>query len=236
MTGWTAKRFWKETRVNAVDGGWQVLLDGKPVRTPAKAAMVLPNQKFAEVVAAEWRAQDDIVDPNAMPATRLANSAIDKVIPQRAEIVAMLAEYGDSDLLCYRATEPAELVLRQSKSWDPVLDWAASALGARLAPVSGLMHQPQNPAALRRLSEAVDSLEPFALAAFHDLVTLPGSLILGFAVARGHLTGEDAWEIATLDDLWQEEIWGQDEEAQTLRSRKCDEFLRSEAFFRIFAD
>ena len=131
MTGWKRKRFWKQARVVADGDGFAVELDGRPVRTPAKAALRLPGRAMAQAIAAEWDAQEDEIAPATMPFTRTANAAIDKVTPQRAEVAAMLAAYGDSDLLCYRADRPAELVRRQAESWDPALDWAATALGAR---------------------------------------------------------------------------------------------------------
>lgn len=134
MSEWEMKRFWTNVSVDQADTGHRVLLDGRKVRTPAKAELILPTQAMAQAVAEEWDAQSDVLDPRNMPCTRSANAAIDRVVPQIAEVAEMLAAYGDSDLLCYRADSPQALVARQAESWDPALDWAAEALGARLEP------------------------------------------------------------------------------------------------------
>ncbi len=232
MSGWAAKRFWKQTDVVESDGGFSVTLDGRPVKTPAKTAFVVPTRSMAEAIAAEWDAQDDKIDPNTMPMTRTANSAIDKVATQFAEVADMLAAYGDSDLLCYRATHPQELIDRQAAAWDPVLDWAETALDARLKPVSGVIHAPQDSAALAALSGRVHAFSPFELAAFHDLVGISGSLVLGFAVTEGYLSADQAWNLSRLDEKWQEEQWGKDEEATRQADVKRGEFAHAERFFR----
>jgi len=169
------KPLWDKVGVAAQGDEFCVQLDGRPLRTPAKAPLVLPTSKLAEIVAAEWRAQDGKPNPTTMPATRMANAAIDKVTPQFDEVASMIAAYGDSDLLCYRATAPVELVDLQANKWDPLLDWAADALGARLRPVSGVMHEPQDARALSSLAQLVHVLTPYELAAFHDLVAFSGS-------------------------------------------------------------
>lgn len=231
MTGWKRKRFWKQARVVADGDGFAVELDGRPVRTPAKAALRLPGRAMAQAIAAEWDAQEDEIAPATMPFTRTANAAIDKVTPQRAEVAAMLAAYGDSDLLCYRADRPAELVRRQAESWDPALDWAATALGARLVPVQGVIHQPQNPQALERLAARVEAMDPFRLAAFHDLVSLTGSLVLGFAAAQDWRDPEAIWQLSRLDERWQEAQWGVDEEAREMAEAKRLAFLHAKRFY-----
>lgn len=231
MSGWAAKRFWKEATVGETEGGFQVLLDGRAVKTPAKSSLVVPSRVLADAMTAEWDAQEDAIDPNAMPVTRMANSAIDKVTVQHAAIADMLAAYGDSDLLCYRATEPRELVMRQAKQWDPILDWAVDSLGVRLTPVSGVMYAAQNAHSVRKLTDLVHALSPFQLTAFHDLVSMSGSLILAFAVINGRLDADAAWELSRLDELWQEELWGKDEEAQALAQKKYAEFARAAWFF-----
>ncbi|MEO0822502.1 MAG: ATP12 family chaperone protein, partial [Pseudomonadota bacterium] len=135
------KRFWSETRVVAAEGaGFTVHLDERPIRTPGRAELALPTRALAEALAAEWDAQTETVDPRAMPLTRAANTAIDRVLPERAAVAAAIAEYGESDLLCYRAPYPDELAAEQAAGWDPLLDWAAEALGARLATGAGVMH------------------------------------------------------------------------------------------------
>lgn len=231
MSEWKRKRFWDEASVAEAEGGFTVLLDGRAVRTPAKAALILPTRQMAEAVAAEWAAQEGEIDPGSMPFTRSANAAIDKVRPQQAEVADMLADYGDSDLLCYRADAPQQLVDRQAEAWDPALDWAETALGVRLAPRVGIMHQPQDAVGQARLRAQVHALDPFQLAAFHDLVSLTGSLILGFAAAQNWRDADTIWQMSRLDELWQEEQWGQDEEAQAAAELKRGAFLHAKKFF-----
>lgn len=233
MSGWAQKRFWKAVAVAQCDDGFAVELDGRRVKTPAKAALTVPTRAMAEAIAAEWDAQSESVDPGSMPCTRSANAAIDKVTHQHSEVAAMLAEYGDTDLLCYRADSPAELAARQAEAWDPALDWAETALGARLAPRSGILHQPQEASALACLARKVEALSPFQLAAFHDLVGISGSLILGFAAALDWRDAEDIWQLSRLDERWQEEQWGVDEEAQAVAAVKRQEFLHAKRFFDL---
>ena len=142
---WTAKRFWTDATVEEAAQGFTVRLDGRAVKTPAKAELVVPTTAMAEAIAQEWQAQDEVIDPNSMPVTRSANAAIDKVTAQFKEVADMLAAYGDSDVTCYRADTPDSLVARQAAAWDPLLEWAAVTFGARLFPVQGVMHAPQRP-------------------------------------------------------------------------------------------
>ncbi|MBD1204591.1 MAG: ATPase [Rhodobacteraceae bacterium] len=213
MSGWTAKRFWQAAQAEPCEGGFTVRLDGRGVKTPAKAPLVVPTLAMAQAIAAEWEAQQGAVRPETMPVTRAANSALDKVVPQRAEVVALLAAYGGSDLLCYRAAGPEALAERQAAGWDPLLDWAAESFGARLAVTRGVMPVAQDPAGLARLEAEVAGLSVFRLAGFHDLVAISGSLVLALAVIRGRLGAEEAWHLSRIDEAWQVEQWGEDEEA-----------------------
>ena len=231
MSEWKQNRFWTDVTVETDEGGYIVALDGRRLKTPAKAPLTLPSRAMAEAVAAEWAAQEGEVDPRSMPFTRSANAAIDKVRPQHAEVADMLAEYGDSDLLCYRADSPQELVARQAEAWDPALDWAENALGARLETRTGVIHKPQSRAALERLRGQVHALNAFQLAAFHDLVSLSGSLVLGFAAAQGWRDAETIWELSRLDERWQEELWGVDEEAAAAEAHKRAGFLHARRFY-----
>jgi len=230
MSEWKAKRFWKEAQVVEVEGGYTVELDGRPVRTPLKSAMTLPSRAMAEAVAAEWDAQEGEIRPLTMPVTRAANAAIDKVTVQREEVAEMLAAYGDSDLLCYRADGPQELVARQAEAWDPLLDWADATFGARLIPVEGVMHAPQNPKALERLAEPVRAMEPFRLTAFHDLVGISGSLVLGLAAIHEVREIGELWRLSRIDETWQEEQWGIDEEARAQAAVKESDFHAAKRF------
>ncbi|MCD9149858.1 ATP12 family chaperone protein [Pseudophaeobacter flagellatus] len=231
MSNWAQKRFWKQADVTEAEDGFGVALDGRVVKTPAKAALMVPSRVMAEAIAAEWDAQSEAINPESMPFTRSANAAIDKVANQHGEVADMLAEYGDSDLLCYRADSPQELVQRQAAEWDPALDWAEQALGVRLETRIGLLHRRQDTAAMRSLRHAVHGLSPFQLAAFHDLVSMSGSLVLGFAAAQDWRTADDIWRISRLDEAWQAEQWGRDEEAETTAELKRTAFLHAKAFY-----
>lgn len=233
MTAWAAKRFWSKASAEPCDGGFTVYLDTRPVRTPAKAPLVLPTLALAQAIAAEWDAQTGLVTPATMPFTRTANSAIDKVAPQFDDVAAMIAAYGGSDLLCYRAPEPEPLVTRQTAAWDPLLRWAATTLAAPLRTATGVMHIPQDPASLDALTARVAAQTPFQLAAFHDLVALSGSLILALAVTEGHLDAETAWGLSRTDETWQSERWGVDEEAAELTALKKAAFLLADRFFGL---
>lgn len=231
MSEWKQKRFWTNVDVAAVDGGFAVQLDGRGVKTPAKASLNVPTKALADAIAAEWDAQEGVVNPNLMPFTRSANAAIDKVSIQHGEVADMLAAYGDADLLCYRAIDPEELVARQTEQWDPVLDWARSDMDATLEIRKGIMHVPQAENPLLNLSAKTHALTDFEMAAFHDLVSLSGSLILGFAAAKDYASAENLWFKSRLDELWQEEQWGPDEEAQQAAEVKKASFLHAKRFF-----
>jgi len=230
---WKAKRFWKNVAVVAQGGGFAVELDDRRVKTPAKVPFVLPTQAMAMAVAAEWEAQTGVINPDEMPFTRSANAAIDKVGQQHGEVADMLAGYGDSDLLCYRADSPQALVQRQAEAWDPALDWARDVLGAKLAVHDGVVHRPQAADDLARLSARVHALTDFQLAAFHDLVSLSGSLVLGFGAAMDWRGTDEIWQLSQLDEIWQQEQWGVDDEAQAMSETKRQAFLHAKRFFDL---
>ncbi|MDF1707777.1 MAG: ATPase [Paracoccaceae bacterium] len=230
MSEWKAKRFWTEANVVPIEGGFTVQLDGRAVKTPAKTPLIVPTRAMAVAIAAEWDAQEGAIDPRTMPVTRSANAAIDKVAVQHAEVAQMIADYGDSDLLCYRAPGPVELIQRQAQMWDPLLDWAEAELGVRLSTASGVVHVPQDPAVLAQLSSRVHAMDNFTLAAFHDLVSLSGSLILGFAAQMDHLSADEIWRLSRLDEDWQIEQWGADDEAEALAEAKRSAFLHAKSF------
>jgi chaperone required for assembly of F1-ATPase len=233
MSAWKAKRFWKEASVEQAEEGFAVKLDGRPVKTPAKRTLVTPTRAMAEVVAAEWDAQEGEIKPHLMPATKTVNAALDKVAIQKQEVADMLAAYGDSDLLCYRAERPESLVTRQAEVWDPMLAWGAQALGARLEPRIGVMHRPQDPQALAVLSDTTHALTAFELAAFHDLVSLSGSLILGFAAAEQVRSDAQIWDMSRLDEIWQAEQWGKDDDAEAMAELKKSSFLHASRMFTL---
>lgn len=215
MTEWKARRFWTASTVRPAGDGFEVALDDRPLRTPGKLPLILPTPVLAQAVAAEWDAQNDVIDPNTMPLTRAANSAVEKVTPQFAGVVEMLAEYGGTDLLSYRADQPAELARRQAEAWDPLVDWAATDLRAPLRITHGVIPVEQDAQSLARLRSHLMDLDAFGLTALHDLVTLPGSLVLGLAVIHGRIDAETAFHISRIDENFQAERWGRDDEANT---------------------
>lgn len=233
MTEWKAKRFWKDVAVVEEGGAWQVRLDARPVRTPAKSELRLPTRVMAEAMAAEWAAQEGEIDPMSMPVTRSANAAIDRVAPQKDEVVQMLAAYAETDLLCHRADHPKELANRQAQHWDPLLDWAAEAFGARLFPTEGILAVDQPADSLARLAGILHDNGSFHLTALHDLVTLSGSLILGLSVAHGRLAPDDAWAFSRIDEDWQIEQWGEDEEALAFARARAAQFSHAAYFWRL---
>ncbi|MDV7142261.1 ATP12 family protein [Tropicimonas sp. TH_r6] len=233
MAEWKAKRFWKEAKAVRGPDGWDVQLDGRPVKTPAKAPLVLPSQALAEAIAAEWDALEEAVDPSIMPLTRSANAAIDKVATQFDEVAALIAAYGETDLLCYRAEGPEALCAQQAAAWDDLLDWAREDLGAPLEVCVGVVPHAQPEESVARLRHEVASLDAFALTALHDLVAMSGSLLIGLAALRGRLPEEDLWARSRVDENFQESQWGADEEASVTASFKRGEFLHAVRFYRL---
>lgn len=232
MTEWKARRFWTDVSVEAVPAGVAVRLDGRPVRTPLKTELAVPSRALADGIAAEWQAQGEVIDPMSMPLTRAANATLDKVIPQRAEVAAGLSEYGGSDLLCYRAEGPEGLRARQGAAWDPMLDWADATFGARLAVTSGVMPARQPEAALTALRDHVDGLSPWDLTALSEVVSLSGSLVLGLAVLAGH-DAADIWDRSRVDETWQAEQWGEDEEEAARIAVKRADFLQAQHYLHL---
>lgn len=235
MSGWTAKRFWTRATVDPAPGGYTIRLDSRPVKTPAKTLLVVPAEALAQAIAAEWDAQTGLVKPDTMPFTRAANSALDKVAPQRDEVIDLLAAYGETDLLCYRATGPQPLIDRQAAHWDPLLHWAARDLNAPLQTVAGVMHIPQSPESLAAMRARMAAQSDFELAAFYDLVAITGSLVLALAVSHRHIDAEAAWTLSRIDESWQAEQWGRDDEAAAMELLKKAALLQADRFYRLCA-
>ena len=231
MSEWGTKRFWNSVTVEAGPEGFSIRLDGRPVRTPAKRTLVLPTQAIARHVAAEWEAQEERVDPATMPWTRSANAAIDKVATQRREVMDHLAGYANTDLLSYRAAEPAELVLRQQKSWDPLLDWLECRHGVRFEVTRGVMPVVQDATCVSRLVRSMEPMSSFQLTGFHDLVTLSGSFVIALAAAERAFPVQDLWSASRLDESWQVEQWGEDVEAAEESARKMRAFFHAAELF-----
>lgn len=214
------KRFWTDV---AVDEDRGISLDGRPVRTPGRAPLILPTAALAEAVAAEWRAVEGEIDPRAMPLTGLANAAVDRIDPEPQRFADDLARYAESDLLCYRADSPAELVARQAEAWDPPLDWARTRYDVHFAVTRGIMHVDQPAATVTRLGDAVRALASFELAALSPVVTITGSLVLALALIDRAMAPDAIWTAAHVDEQWQEERWGEDTlAAQALAAKRAD--------------
>jgi len=230
------RRFYKDAAVAPAAGGYALLLDGRPVKTPARASLVAPNERLAEAIAQEWRAQGEEIDPRSMPLTGLANAAIDRVAPDPQAFAAGLGRYGESDLLCYRAETPERLVARQSALWDPILVWARRRYDIELKVTAGIIHQPQPPATVDRLASAVTARTPFELAGLSPLVTIGGSLVVALALAEGAIGLDEAWNAATLDEQWQIEQWGDDAEAVAALAARRRDFEAGARFLQLLAD
>lgn len=207
------RRVWAAVDVAPQGAGWAVRLDGRTPKTPAGAPVVLPTEAAAGMVAADWAAQGEFLEPASMPAQRLAATAIDRVAQAREAVADEIAAYAGSDALCYLAETPGELVERQARAWAPWRDWAARELGVALTPAEGIIHRPQPPEALARVRALALELDDFALTGLAALVPLLGSAVLGLAVQRGALTGTEAFELSRIDEAFQEGQWGVDAEA-----------------------
>jgi chaperone required for assembly of F1-ATPase len=229
------KRFYKDVAVRDEGAGAALLLDGKPVRTPAKKPLVLPSRALAEAVAEEWRAQGERIDPASMPLTKLANSAIDGVAGREQAVIDDIMNHAASDLLCYRAPGPRGLVEAQTKYWDTVLAWAKEALGAPLMLGEGVVHVAQPQASLDRLRERLAGRDPFGLAALHVMTALTGSALLALAVALGCLTPEEAWAAAHVDEDWQISQWGEDQEAAARRENRRRDFAAAANVLKLLS-
>ena len=223
------KRFYKEVTVR--DGA--ILLDGRSVKTPARASLVLPSPRLAEAVAEEWRAQGEMIDPRAMPLTGLSNAAIDRVSPDPAAFARPIAAYAENDLLCYRAEAPAELVARQAQEWDPLLDWARGRYDVHFTVTTGIIHAPQPPATVARLGEVLIGRDAFILAAMSPLVTIGGSLVTALALVEGAIDADRAFDVTHLDELWQAERWGEDKLALEARAARRRDFMAAAEMVKL---
>lgn len=221
------KRFYKSVSVEAAGDGTasaRVLLDGRPIRTPAKRALEVPTRVLAEAIADEWSAQGEVIDPSTMPITRIANSVIDAVAAEAEAVAADIAAFAACDLVCYRADAPEELVARQMVAWDGVVAWAERRLATRFLLAVGVtpVEQPDNVRA--NVLRSIEGVPPFRLAALHVVTTLTGSALLALALAERHMTADEVWSAAHVDEDWQIEQWGEDAEATARRTYRRSEF------------
>lgn len=230
------KRFWTKAEAVEQDRGWGVELDGKPLRTPARAALIVPTEPLAQAIADEWNAVEATFDPRSMPLTGLANAAIDRVAPDPPAFAKALAQYGESDLTCYRAQAPRGLVSRQQQAWDPLLGWGRRRFDVDFRTTCRIVHVDQPIATTDRLAHAVSALDPFRLAGLAPLVAVGGSLLAALAVLEGAVTPDSAWEAVTVDDRWQLDQWGADTEAEQRLDNRRRDFLAAAAFLKLVDD
>ena len=226
------RRFYQRAEVAEGEDGFGVLLDGRPVKTPARRALAAPTRVLVEALAAEWEAQRDVVDPATMPLTRLANSILDGVADTPAAVAMEVERYLASDLVCCRAEGPQGLVARQAGAWDPVVAWAGEALGARFVLAQGMMFAAQPEAALAAACAALPR-DPWRLGALHAVTTLTGSALIALAVLNGRLSAEQAWQAAHVDEDWNMEFWGRDELALERRAFRFAEMQAACSVLRM---
>jgi chaperone required for assembly of F1-ATPase len=226
------KRFYKAVATAAVDGHFAVNLDGRPIRTPKRAPLAVPTAALAEAIAAEWDAQGEEILPATMPLTGIANAAIDWVVPDPAAFAAPLAAYGETDLLCYRAPEPP-LARAEAEGWNPILAWAETRLCVEFTLVTGIIHQPQPAATVAALRDALLAHDPFRLAALSPIITIGGSLVVALAHVSKAFDSETLWQAVTLDERWQEEQWGVDDQAAQQRARHHAEWQTATRFLSL---
>jgi chaperone required for assembly of F1-ATPase len=215
------------------DGGWRVTLDGKPMRTPGKNELVLPNAALAAAISAEWEAQREEIRPVTMPLTRLAATAVDRTAAQRDLVVAETANYADTDLVCYRADHPPALAARQHAVWQPLIDWASQRHGVALAVTSGIVPARQSSATLSAFAAIVAAQDEFRLTALHTLTATCGSLVIALALIEGRLDAEAAFAASQLDETFQIEAWGEDAEAAVRRRNIAADIAATARFLEL---
>ena len=236
------KRFYKQVSVGEEtqdDGApkYTVQLDGKKIKTPARQTLLLRNKKVAQIVADEWEAQEEKIDPAVMPATRLVNTACDGIRDDPQPVIEDMLKFSSSDLLCYRAADPAGLVEMQTEKWDPILDWAGDTLGARFETTQTLVLIPQPKEAVAAVSIALKQWQqPVAIAALHTFTNLTGSIILALAIAKKHINAQEAWVICHVDEDWNESTWGEDFEAKKRRDNRWRDMETAYKLFRAIDD
>ncbi len=227
------KRFWEAAAAIAADGGYAIALDGRRVKTPAKADLILPTVDLAEAVVEEWNSVGDTIDPREMPLTGLANAAIDRIAPDKEQFAKGIALYGESDLTCYRAEGPEGLVRWQQDAWDALLEWARRRYDVDFSLCTGVMHIEQPADTVRKLSHEVMALDAFYLAGLSLMVTIGGSLVAALAVYEEMMPADGVWEAVSLDDRWQLEEWGEDAEARLALDARRRDFLAAARFLSL---
>lgn len=231
------RRFYRDVTLGRVTGGWQVMLDGRGVKTVGGAPQVVPGEALGEALAAEWRGQGDRIDPASLPLRDMADYAIDMVAPDPGAVARGLVAYAETDTLCYRADPDEPLHARQQAVWEPLLSAFEAANGIALVRVSGVLHRPQPPETLAKLAARLTALDPFVLAGVEAMTKLAASLVIALAAldARGEEEPLALWQAACLEEEWQAELWGRDWEAEERRQRREADFLLACGFARMAA-
>ncbi|MDF2367874.1 ATP12 family chaperone protein [Sneathiella sp.] len=227
------KRFYKKVTAEKEGGAYSVQLDGRVIKTPAKAHLRLPTRALAEAIAEEWDAQVTDIDPSSMPLMQAAATAIDRVTPQRDKVIEEIAGYGGTDLVCYRASHPMSLVAKQSAAWDPMLEWIETRHKVTLEACQGIMHIQQPEEALTKMRDVVVAQNDMTLAPLYNITSLCGSLVIALAVLDGHVTAEEAFDISELDETHVMEFWGSDAEAVNRRNNNKKSLAASERFLQL---
>ena len=227
------KRFYKSVGIAEEESGFSVRLDDRPVKTPAKKPLLLPNRRLAEAVANEWDEQPEDIDAYKMRLTRLANSAIDRVTEHRQAVAGEVAGFADTDLVCYRAAEPAPLAERQEEGWGPLVSWVAERHGITLYTTTGLLPVAQRNESLKAVETVVKSFDAFSLAGLHLVTSACGSVVLGLAVADGRIDGASAWELSLIDETFQIENWGEDPETIKRRTGLLDDITAAAEYLLL---
>ncbi|MEM7778587.1 MAG: ATP12 family protein [Pseudomonadota bacterium] len=227
------RRFYHQAGVVASDGGFVLELDGRTARTPGKHPLAVPTEQLAQAIASEWAAQGSDIVPADMPLTRIANTVIDGVIPNVTAVRSEIVKYAGSDLMCYRAEAPVELVQLQQAAWDPLVAWARDQLKAGFVTTDGLMPITQSDDALSAVRRMVDVIPPIAVGPVQIMTSMTGSAILALAVYAGRLTVGDAWSAAHIDEDWQISQWGEDHEATVRRERRWQEMAAAASFVAL---
>ncbi|WP_309752773.1 ATP12 family protein [Novosphingobium sp.] len=224
------RRFWKEATVAAVDGGWQVALDGRGVKTQGGNLQVVPAKALAEALAAEWAAQGDPINPAQLVLRDLADFAIDVVAPDRPAALETLLRYAETDTLCYRADPDDALHARQQELWEPLLAAAEARWDIRFLRISGVLHQPLPAPTLARLCRALDAENDFTLSALTTMASLAASLVVALTTLQDGADANALWTAAELEEDWQAELWGKDYEAEERRARRFAAFRAAMGF------
>mgnify|MGYP000885775937 CR=1 FL=1 len=227
------QKFYERAHLEETDGGFTILLDGRTLKTPAGSSLSIPSEPLARQITEEWSAQEDTINPSTMPMTSLCCTMFDRIVPRKVEITHQLLRYVETDLLCYRAQEPADLAHRQHEAWQPLIDWVAETYSAHLVVTEGVLPIPQPQEAIKSLSATVDSLHDWELTALSCVAPIAGSLIVGLALVLGRITASDAISVIQLDEDYQNETWGTVEEAKQQQKGIQQEIESAAAFVQL---